>query len=105
MSLHNYLRETLEDSDEEGAHHPQQQAEEPYQYGQDNHQYQPETGQQPYHHDQPEPEDDRGYGYYQGYYNDYPVYAPQYRGRSYYGGSNYGRNQHNSLLNELLRRL
>ena len=46
-----------------------------------------------------------GYGYYQGYYRDYPVYAPQYRGRSYYGGSNYGQNQHNSLLNQLLRRL
>lgn len=44
-------------------------------------------------------------GYYNGYYRDYPVYAPNYRGRSSYGHSNYGRSRHNSLAETLLRQL
>ena len=52
-----------------------------------------------YDHDEPR------IGYYDGYYNDYPAYAPSYRGRSYYPHSNYdGPTRHRGLSFNLFLR-
>ncbi len=48
---------------------------------------------------------DPNIGYYEGYYNEYPVYSPRYQGRSYYDNSNYGHSHHHSLTTQLLQQL
>ncbi|MHB1077919.1 MAG: hypothetical protein ACYC67_00865 [Prosthecobacter sp.] len=40
-----------------------------------------------------------------GHYNPRPAYSPNYRGQSRHRYSNYGNSNHNSIVNQILRRL